>query len=113
MRGDDDGQATVELVALLPVLVAVLAAVWQLVLFADARWSAAAAARAAARAAAVGADARTAARRHLPRRLERGLRVVSERGGRVTVSFRVPAVVRGLDPGRVRAAASFAEQASR
>ena len=110
MRGGDDGQATVELVALLPILVAVLAAAWQLVLAADARWSAAAAARAAARAAAVGEDAAAAARRHLPRRLERGLRVEPEGGGRVRVTLRVPAVIHGVDPGRVRAEAAFAEQ---
>jgi hypothetical protein len=113
MRERQDGQATVELVGLLPCVVAVLAAVWQLVLAGDARWSAATAARAAARAAAVGADAEAAARRHLPRRLERGLRVSDAGDGRVRVTLAVPAVIGGLRPGDVRAEASFAPQEAR
>jgi hypothetical protein len=110
MRRRECGQATVELVALLPFLVAVLAAAWQLVLAGDARWSAATAARAAARAAAVGGDAEAAARRHLPKRLEDGLRVTESGRGRVRVTLAVPAVVHGLRPGRVSAEASFTPQ---
>jgi hypothetical protein len=113
MRRRENGQATVELVALLPCLLAVLAAAWQLVLIAEARWSAAAAARAAARAAAVGADAEEAARRHLPSRLERGLRVSSTGGGVVRVSVEAPAVIHGVHPGRAHAEASFAPQEPR
>jgi hypothetical protein len=113
MRARQDGQATVELVALLPWILAVLAAVWQLVLAGDARWSAATAVRAAARAAAVGGDAETAARRHLPPRLEPGLRVSGEGNGRVRVSLAVPGVVQGLRPGRVSAEASFTPQEPR
>ena len=113
MRTHQDGQATVELVALLPCLVAVVAAVWQLVLAADARWSAATAARAAARAAAVGGDAEAAARRHLPARLEPALRVTETGRGRVRVSLAVPAVMHGLRPGRVGAEAGFAPQEPR
>jgi hypothetical protein len=113
MRARQDGQATVELVALLPCLVAVIAAAWQLVLAGDAKWSAATAARAAARAAAVGADAEAAARRHLPKRLEAALRVTEAGRGRVRVSLAVPAVVKGLRPGRVSAEAGFAPQGAR
>jgi TadE-like protein len=113
MRGGDDGQATVELVALLPCLVAVVAAAWQLVLAGDAKWSAATAARAAARAAAVGGDAEAAARRHVPARLERGLRVTQAGQGRVGVSLQVPPVIHGIQPGRVRAEAGFAPQEDR
>ena len=71
------GQASVELVVLLPVIVAVLAVAYQALLAGQAVWEARVAARAAARAHAFGADARAAARsRHLPAaRLERGLRV--------------------------------------
>src|SRR4051794_11995649 len=80
-RDCDRGQASVELVALLP-LVAVLAAVmWQSVLAGQAVWLAGSAARAAARARAVGADPRVAARRVLPAALERGLVVTREHGG--------------------------------
>jgi hypothetical protein len=113
MRGGDDGQATVELVALLPCVVAVVAAAWQLVLAGDAKWSAATAARAAARAAAVGRDAEAAARRHVPARLERGLRVSEAGEGRVSVSVEIPPVIHGIRPGRVRAEAGFAPQEDR
>jgi TadE-like protein len=113
MRERQDGQATVELVALLPCLLAVLAAAWQLVLAGDAKWSAATAARAAARAAAVGADAEAAARRHLPKRLETGMRVTEAPRGRVRVTLAVPSVVHGLRPGRVSAEASFTPQEPR
>jgi hypothetical protein len=84
------GQATVELVALLPCLVALLAAVWQAVLVGWAAWGAHAAARAAARAHAIDRDAVGAARRHLPRDLERGLRVTSGERGAVRVVVRIP-----------------------
>jgi hypothetical protein len=90
------GQASVELVALLP-LVAVLAGVlWQAAVAGQAVWLAGSAARAAARASAVGADARAAALRVLPARLEAGL--VVERAGRdggVRVAIAIPAVVGG------------------
>ncbi|MDQ3676500.1 MAG: ParA family protein, partial [Actinomycetota bacterium] len=67
------GQATVELVALLP-LVAVLAGIlWQATIVGQAVWLSGSAARAAARASAIGDDARAAARRVLPARLERRL----------------------------------------
>jgi hypothetical protein len=113
MREPDSGQATVELVALLPLLALLLAAAWQLVLAGDARWSASAAARAAARAAALGADPEAAARGHLPPRLEHGLRVTAARDGLVRVTLRVPPVIRGVDAGRVGAEASFPSQEDR
>jgi hypothetical protein len=87
------GQASVELVAVLP-LVAVLAlALWQVVVAGQAAWLAGAAARAAARAAAVGADPLRAARRALPGSLTRALRVTAGRDGSVTVRVAVPLVV--------------------
>ena len=84
------GQAAVELVAVLPLLAALLAALWQVALVGQAAWSAASAARAAARAAAVGGSAPRAARAHLPDRLERGLQVSADGGGRVRVTVRLP-----------------------
>ena len=58
----DDGQAAVELIALLPLVALLAAGAWQLAVAGHAAWSADAAARAAARAAATGGDARAAAR---------------------------------------------------
>jgi pilus assembly protein CpaE len=90
----EDGQATVELVALLPAIVLACAIAWQLVLAGQTVWLAAHAARAAARAEVVGADARAAARSALPRTLERGLRVSDAGGGRVRVRVTVPLLLR-------------------
>jgi pilus assembly protein CpaE len=103
----EDGQAAVELAAVLPWIAAVLLVAWQFALAGDARSSAAVAARAAARAAAIGGDPAAAARERLPRRLRRGLRVVTRAGGAVSVSVRVPALAAPLDLGRVRAEASL------
>jgi len=103
----EDGQASVEVVALLPLLAVLLGIAWQLALAGDARAAVAGAARAAARAVAAGADPEAAARAHLPRRLERGLRVRAAAGGTVRVSVRVPGVVAGLRLGRVAAEAGL------
>jgi hypothetical protein len=92
--GAERGQASVELVALLPLMAVLAGLVWQAVVAGQAVWLAGSAARAAARATAVGADASAAARRVLPDRLERGLvvrRVAS--GGGVRVAIAIPAVV--------------------
>jgi hypothetical protein len=106
----DAGQAAVELVCVLPLLAAVLAVAWQLVVAGHAAWAAAAAARAAARAAAVGADPASAARAHLPKSLESGLRVITGRGGAVRVSVEVPRILAGLSVGRVAATSRFRPQ---
>jgi Flp pilus assembly protein TadG len=106
----DRGQAAVELVALLPLVAILLAVAWQIVLAAHAAWSAGVAARAAARAHAVGADAAAAARAHLPRSLERGMRVSTRAYGGVVVSLRIPGAVRGLRLGRATATARFDPQ---
>jgi hypothetical protein len=103
------GQATVEFVGTLPlVLVAGLLA-WQLVLAGHVAWDAAAAARSAARARLVGADATAAARASLPPGLRAGARVQPSPGGRgVRVSVPIPLVVyRWRLPVRVSAAASL------
>ncbi len=111
IRNGQSGQAAVELVAVLPVLAALLAGLWQAALLGHTSWSAAAAARAAARAHALGLDPRAAARAHLPSGLERALRVrASSEGGRVTVSVRVPSLLGAGRLGRVSASAGFAPQ---
>src|SRR4051794_7616590 len=108
MPPTERGQATVELVALLPCLAAVLAVAWQLALAGHATWAAAAAARAAARASAVGSDPAAAARAHLSADLERGLTVEKQPGGAVVVGVRTPVVVPGVSFGRVHAESRFA-----
>ena len=107
---DQQAQATVELVALLPVLAALVAALWQAVLVGQAFWAVASAARAAARAHAVGTDARHEARTHLPTELERDLVVTTASGGEVEVSVRIPALPGLPSPGRATAAAHFEPQ---
>lgn len=106
LRGEA-GQATVELVALLPCITALLCAVWQLALVGHAVWAASAAARAAARAVAVGADPGAAARAHLPRALEPGLRVRSQPGDAVEVRIRIQAIPGLPSPGHASATARF------
>jgi hypothetical protein len=105
-----EGQATVEMVALLPLVAVLLAAVWQGALAGHARWAAAGAARAAARAQAVGADPRAAARARLPRALERDLRVDATGTGEIELSIRVPGFAGLPSPGRLRARGHFDEQ---
>ncbi|HEX8647462.1 MAG TPA: TadE/TadG family type IV pilus assembly protein [Thermoleophilaceae bacterium] len=87
------GQASVETVAALPLVLLVGAIVWQLALAGHTAWLCAHAARAAARAEAVGGDGEQAARSALPGSLERGLRVETGGGG-VRVHVRVPLIAR-------------------
>jgi hypothetical protein len=105
-RGElrEAGQASVELVAAIPVLLAILLALAQLALIGYALWSAGAAARAGARAAFVGGDPRTAARSAVPDALERDAKV-RNRGGAIEVMVSAPALVPGLPriPLRARA----------
>ena len=88
------GQASVEMVAVLPLVVLVGAIVWQLALAGQSLWLCAHAARAAARAEAVGGDGEAAARSVLPRSMERGLRVEAGARGSVRVELRVPMIAR-------------------
>jgi hypothetical protein len=94
-RAGVEGQATVELVALLPLVGLLVALLWQAVLAGATVWLSGGAARAAARAAAVGGDPAAAARGVLPQRLERGLTVRREPGGAVAVVLQVPAALGG------------------
>jgi type II secretory pathway component PulK len=108
---DERGQASIELVAALPIVALLGALCWQLVLAGHAAWLTANATRSAARAQIVGASARSAARSALPRSLERGLEVKRLSEGRVSVSTRVPwLLTRTASPLRVSATASLGEQ---
>lgn len=106
----DDGQATVELVALLPLVGLLVALLWQALLAGETVWLSGGAARAAARAVAVGADPADAARGVLPERLERGLRVDREADGAVTLVLRVPAALGAGTIAPVTARARFEAQ---
>ena len=108
-RRGQPGQATVETVALLPLVVLVGALLWQAVVAGQALWLSGAAARAAARAAAVGGDAQAAAERALPPRLETGVRVRAAGDG-VGVAVRVPSVLSGGSVFTVRSRAAFPDQ---
>jgi hypothetical protein len=108
-RTEQTGQAAVETVALLPLVVLVGALLWQAAVAGQALWLSAAAARAAARAAAVGADAEAAAKGALPPRLEAGVRVRAAAGG-VGVAVGVPSVLGGGSIFTVRSRAAFPDQ---
>lgn len=107
---DASGQASVEIVALLPLLVVLGMCCWQAVVAGQAVWLSGAAARSAARAAAVGGDARSAARRALPPALRRRVVVRTAEDGAVRVDVGVPAVVGGVRLGAVSARARFVAQ---
>jgi len=109
-RYGERGQASVELVGVLPFCVFACALVWQLALAGHAAWAVGSAARAAARAEAVGADPRRAARGALSESLERGVRVAPREGGAVRVTVRIPAVGGLLELGHVSETARFAPQ---
>ena len=102
------GQASVELLAVLPAVLLVGALVWQLALAGHAAWMCAHAARAGARAELVGRDSRAAARSALPNGLERGMRVERRKAGGVRVKVRVPLLLpRWRSPASVSATASL------
>lgn len=114
-RRAEAGQATVEFVALLPVLVLAALAMGQGAVAGYTAWSAAGAARMAARAQALGGAPGAAARSELPRFLDRGSRIqIAGRSGpaagRVTVRLRVPSVVPGLRFGTVVGRAQLPDQ---
>src|SRR3954466_1792027 len=109
-RSSSAGQASVEFVALLPVLVLVALLAWQAVVAGQAIWLSGSAARAAARAVALGDDPAAAARASLPRSLSSRVRAAARAGGAVSVSLAVPSVVGPARLGTVHARARFAPQ---
>jgi hypothetical protein len=92
-RGEE-GQASVEFVALLPVLALVALLAWQAVVAGQAWWMAGAAVREAARAQALGTDPEAAARRVLPGALRGGVQVRRDGDG-LRLRLVVPVVVGG------------------
>jgi hypothetical protein len=99
------GQASVELVAVLPALGLCVLIAAQAVAAGWALWSAGNAARAGARAEHVGGDPKAVARRALPGRLREESRVSSSDG--VRVSVQVPGLLPGVSMPMVSAASSL------
>jgi pilus assembly protein CpaE len=106
----ETGQASVEAVAVVPLVLVAAAVAWQLVLTGHTLWLCANAARAAARAELVGESSVRAARSALPRSLERGLSVSRGPGHRIRVQLRLPLLLRAWHtPVRLTATASLGE----
>ena len=106
--GDERGQASIELVAAVPIVLVLGAIAWQLALAGHTAWMAASAARAGARADLVGHDPRAAARSVLPRSLEEQLRVERREPAGIKVSIGVPLLWGGSQrPIRVEAISSL------
>jgi hypothetical protein len=106
----DDGQASVELVVLLPLLVVVAMLAWQAVVAGQALWLAGSAAREAARARALGGNPARAATRVLPGALRPGLKVAEEGDG-VRLRLVVPTVVGRRSLGTLSVRARMERQA--
>lgn len=108
---DESGQASVELVAVLPLVALIALTLWQLAVAGQAAWLSGAAARAAARAHAVAGDPAAAARGVLPPRLERDLRVERRDDGSIEIHLAVPYVVGPRRLTTIRSRARFEPQA--
>src|ERR1044071_5662769 len=105
-RRGEDGQAAVELVAILPLVGLVALLAWQAVVAGQTWWLASAAAREGARASALGGDPVAAARRVLP-----GARLARDGADGVRVRATVPTVLAGLRFGSVTVRARVGPQA--
>jgi hypothetical protein len=104
----ESGQASVETLAMVPLVLLAAAVAWQLVLTAHTLWLCANAARAAARADLVGESPSRAARSALPQELQRGLSVTRVDGDRVRVRVRMPLLLPSMRTGaHVAATASL------
>jgi pilus assembly protein CpaE len=90
----ESGQAAIETVAAVPLVLLAAAVAWQLALTGHTLWLCAHAARAAARAEVVGKNPERAARSALPRSLWRDLSVRRVASGGVRVKLRLPVLVR-------------------
>ena len=104
----ESGQASVETVAMVPLVLLAAAIAWQVILTGHTLWLCANAARAAARADLVGESPGGAARSALPRSLERDLSVTRLSGDRIRVRIRMPILLRAWrSPVTVAATASL------
>jgi hypothetical protein len=104
------GQASVELVALLPAVALLALLLWQAAVAGEALWLSGSAARAAARANAVGRDPLAAARAVLPGRLRLAVGVRRGSAGVVAVRVGIPSVFGSHELTNVTARARFVPQ---
>lgn len=104
----DDGQATVELVAVLPILGLVFVLAWQALVAGQTWWLAGAAAREAARASALGADPAVAARHTLGPTSRFSTKATAD--GTIRLRLSIPAVVPGLHLGSITTRARMEPQ---
>lgn len=104
----EEGTASVELIAVVPLLLLAVLVAAQIGLAGQALWSAGVAARAGARAALVGGDAEVVARRALPASLRSAARV-SERGP-VAVRVSIPRLLPALPSLTVKAESGLADE---
>ena len=108
MSRSESGQASLEAIAVVPMVVLAAAIAWQVVLVGHTLWLCANAARVAARADAVGLSPERAARSALPKSLERGLSVERREQGGVRVELRLPLLLRSWrSPVRIASVAAL------
>ena len=106
----EEGTASIELVAAVPLLLLALAVAAQIALAGEALWSASVAARAGARAALVGGDPTVAARHALPTVMRHGAVVEEEEGeGGIEVKVPVPTLLPQLPVVKVTARSGLGE----
>lgn len=110
----EKGQANIEFVGLLPLIVLIALACWQLVVAGQSFWLIGSSASAAARTQAIEGDKKTvlkAARSKLPDYLERQVRVTdTDEDGTVKLELDIPAVLVGGKLTTIDATAQFASQ---
>jgi pilus assembly protein CpaE len=104
-RRDQRGQASIELMGVLPLLILVVLAVWQLALTTWAINQASNAARTVSRVSARGGDLKKTARNAVSPPLRKGLEY-RVRGEKATVQVRIPIVIPGLSTERIVASRS-------
>ena len=109
-RSGDSGQASVELVAVIPLIVLLVVGVWQAAIAVRSVVLAEVDARNAARADAVGADPRSAAVRSIPSGFGSALSLRRERTGAIRARVAVPVVMGAGASVHVEAAAAFPGQ---
>jgi hypothetical protein len=109
-RDDDDGQASIELIALLPALALIAAVAIQALLAGSTLWLTATAAREAARARALGVDPEAAARAALPSWSRAGARIAEDGDDGVRVTVPIRSLIGGLRLGSVSVPARMEPQ---
>lgn len=109
LRSRESGQATVEFLAVVPLVFLLGWGVWQAALAGITAERAARIAHNAARAQAVGGAPANEVKRLLPKSLARSARI-TQTDSKVTVRLRVPSVIPGLQLGTVSATAAFPRQ---